>query len=489
MPSIRRKISSGYFALATVMVAFAAFAYGDLRFLERSIDDGAAISGFREETLEMRRYEKNHFLFRTEADRGAALEHAAAAAARLAREGERFASVATRAELDQLVAALTRYRQLLENHRGVSATGRDGLESSIRELGHAVSEQTEAMAEREREVLAGAVRQAQQALALSVLLVTLAGVGGGHLLSRAVAKPLNALESALGPVAEGRFRELKVTARDQEIASFVRAFNRMLNELEARRRQLLHSEKLASLGVLVSGVAHELNNPLTNISTSCQLLLEELEQAPPEQQRAWLAQIDSETDRARDIVRALLDFARHRPFCIEPVALDVLLEQSLVLVRKQLPAAVTVTQSIPAGLEALADRQRLQQVFINLIKNAGETGCSEITITGRRARWSESGPAAGACVVGAIDAAARERPLAVITVADDGPGVAPAILTRIFDPFFTTHDTGHGMGLGLYVVQQIVEDHGGCLGVESRTGEGTRFTLWLPCPAEGFQDD
>ena len=142
----------------------------------------------------------------------------------------------------------------------------------------------------------------------------------------------------------------------------------MLRELDTRRRRMLQAEKLASLGVLVAGVAHELNNPLANISSSCQLLLEELESANPEQLATWLRQIDGETERARQIVLALLEFGRQRELSLEPVRLVELFDKTRMLLGSNLRScAAQLDIEVPDDLVVHADPHRLQQVFINLV--------------------------------------------------------------------------------------------------------------------------
>jgi len=292
------------------------------------------------------------------------------------------------------------------------------------------------------------------------------------------------LEAELEPIAEGRFAAFHQVSKDREMVSLTSALNRMLEELDDRRRQVLHSEKLASLGVLASGVAHELNNPLGNISTSCQILLEELGSNDVDGQRDWLTQIDSETERARRIVRTLLDYSRRRPFCAERLPLEELLEKCLVLVRRELPERETVQLDIPPELVVCGDEQQLQQVFINLIKNAVDAAGqnARIAIAARRSTWQEAHPSHAAHVVGdASQFGQKDASLVVITVSDNGPGIPKAQLQKVFDPFFTTREPGHGVGLGLYVVEEIILEHGGCVAVESPDAGGCRFTIWLPC--------
>jgi two-component system, NtrC family, sensor kinase len=167
---------------------------------------------------------------------------------------------------------------------------------------------------------------------------------------------------------------------------------------------------------------------------------------------------------------------------------DELIDSTLLLVRKELGKQVTLAREIPPGLAILADRQRLQQVFINLLKNAVDAGGPEVTIT-IRGHSLEDGVQAlpqGRYRLGELppphDPAHPERPrYALLTLADNGPGIVPDVLEQIFDPFFTTRDVGQGMGLGLYIVQEIVQELNGCIAVDSEPGRGTRFEIALPC--------
>jgi signal transduction histidine kinase len=304
----------------------------------------------------------------------------------------------------------------------------------------------------------------------------------GRVLLRMVVRPLKLLEDSLEAMGEGRLRKLEINSKDREIVSLSHAFNHMLTELELGQKHLIQSEKLAALGTLLSGVAHELNNPLSNLSSSCQILLEELEDSDVEYRRELLLQIDEQTLRAQNIVRSLLEFSRTKEFRKEPIALKGLVTETLRFVRGQAPAGVSITLDIPEDIVIPADKQRLQQVFLNLMKNAleamGEEG--ELSIRAHRnidqadphrdmssyLKYRGNCPLAG----GTVD----------IEVADTGPGIPADIQGKIFDPFFTTKDVGKGSGLGLFIVHEIIEEHDGCIAVDSPAGKGTTFLIRLP---------
>ena len=230
---------------------------------------------------------------------------------------------------------------------------------------------------------------------------------------------------------------------------------------------------------MLSGVAHELNNPLSNISTSCQILIEELESADPEYKRELLAQIDEQTGRARNIVRSLLDFAREREFKRETLPLAGLLAETLRFIKGQVPSQAVVVMDIPADIVIAGDKQRLQQVFLNLIKNALESleGAGEVVI---RALWRAAPDEEESGRFKHLAQCSSTKEVVEIEIRDNGHGITAEVLPRIFDPFFTTKDVGEGSGLGLFVVYEIIEEHGGSIAAESEPGKGTAFHICLP---------
>lgn len=479
MSSIHRKITVSYGVMATVIGSLALFAFLDHLYLERRVHEGVVVQDFKDATLEMRRYEKNLFLYE---DRDAALElmsfvHLARDILR--REWLVLRSLAPGEDLTVLQAELSGYAVLVERYRNQDGEAPPPQED-IRAVGHRISSSAEQLARRERQTLAQAVARSQWALALSFLLVVLAMVLVGRGLSKAVIHPLRELVQDLEPVAEGQLDRLDTKSKDQELVTFTQAINRMLDELELRRRRLLQSEKLAALGTLAAGVAHEVNNPLSNISSSAQLLAEELEETEHASLKVWANQIVDETERAHRTVSALLEFGRRQEFVLEPVELRALLEKTLLLLRSPLrKSSARLNLRIPEGLMVLADAQRLQQVFINLIRNASLARKSgvHVEVTAVRCDQGSSPKLDQGLMIGEPECAGLDG--VQIEIADDGAGISPDVLPRIFEPFFTTRDTGHGMGLGLYIVQDIVQQLGGCIGIASEVGRGTKVVMRL----------
>ena len=150
---------------------------------------------------------------------------------------------------------------------------------------------------------------------------------------------------------------------------------------------------------------------------------------------------------------------------------------------RQLPAGVQVCVGTMAEIEIEVDRERLHQVFINLIKNAADAGARHVTVSARAEAW-DAESADNALLIGDPAMIAEFEAAVRITVDDDGPGIPAELREHIFDPFFTTRISGEGTGLGLYLVEEIVSEHQGCIVLEAPAGGGTRFSIWLPGPRD-----
>lgn len=483
MQSIHRRITFAFTTLAAMMAALAIFAFLDMLFLENRVQEGVVVANLEYSIMEMRRQEKNLFLY---SDQGAGREAGALAthASRLVREEDALFQQLGEAPLfRQLQQALDSYRHLLTEYQTRESEAAS-LEASIRDQGQLITQIAEGLIMKERKALAQSISGSQWILALSILILALLVIAVGHALARRVVTPLKRLADDLKPIAEGRFDRLVSHSHDAEMIAFTKAFNRMLDELESRRRRLLQSEKLAALGVLVAGVAHELNNPLSNISSSCQLLLEELDTAQREQLQEWATNIDSETERARQIVSALMEYGRRREAHFVPVPLAELLRTTLLLLQGPLKkSGGHIEIEVPEELVLRADPQRLQQVFINLLRNATESG-EGVTVRVSASPCSEptlSLPS-GAEVIGEPDCHLRNSEQATqILVEDNGSGIPAEEMPHVFEPFFTRREPGQGMGLGLYIVQEIIMEHDGCIAISSRPQQGTQIFLRLPC--------
>ena len=241
---------------------------------------------------------------------------------------------------------------------------------------------------------------------------------------------------------------------------------RLQEEQKIARKQLYRSARLASIGTLASGVAHEMNNPLTAILGFSSALLDRIknfESFGEDELKQYLSIIYSEALRCRDIVDNLSRFAREGDFLTTPIDLKNCITDALKLVNpKLIKHNITVKNMISGGIKVRADGSRLEQVFVNVFSNCIDF-CgtnSMITISEGHARE----PIKYACV----------------HVSDNGPGIAPEDLPVVFDPFFTTKEVGKGTGMGLAICHKIMEESNGNIDVVSEKGKGTTVIIEIP---------
>jgi signal transduction histidine kinase/CheY-like chemotaxis protein len=257
-------------------------------------------------------------------------------------------------------------------------------------------------------------------------------------------------------LAEGIALQAAVAAENSRLYEGVK---QQMAELKRTQAQLIQSTKLAAIGELAANIAHEINNPLTSVLGFASYLAERV--PPGEPNREELELIQEEAGRARDIVRDLLHFSRQREFVPQMTDLNVVLEQTLVMVRRQGAFdAITLVEKYAPGLPPVeVDVPRIKQVFLNLINNAVYVMKDGGTLTVRSA------------VIGDT---------VQVEVIDTGTGIAPEHIDRIFEPFFTTKPDVSGTGLGLSVSLGIVQSHGGTIEVKSEVGRGSTFIVKLP---------
>jgi signal transduction histidine kinase len=488
MNSIRHKTSRAFYLLATFIVLLCLFAFFNLLYLQQQVKEGVVISNFKDDILEMRRHEKNLFLYHNKKELESILRFTREAIHNLEQNHDSYASLRSKINLDKLLNLLSEYQVLLTRYwTQWENLQQENLSRSIRPLGHQLSSIADKFASQERESLLQSLNTTQWTLASAIFITALITLLIGYRLSRLVVKPLRELENRLQPIAQGKFEQLEVVSNEQEIITFTNAFNHMLYELDLRKKRLLHTEKLASLGVLISGVAHELNNPLGNILSSCQLLKEEIDSADRDLLIDWLEQIDSETMRAHKIVNALKDFGRHQDFNIEAIQLVELIDNTLLLLNNELKPLPTVIKNIPEKLFINVDRQRFQQVLINIIKNSVDAGDNNNQIELKASFcWDDSNALPNdAYIIGDVkkplQESIKEMAYTSLSIKDSGQGIDEKSIEHIFDPFYTTKAPGKGMGIGLYIVQEIIREHAGEIGVISHPDNGAEFIIRLPC--------
>lgn len=281
-----------------------------------------------------------------------------------------------------------------------------------------------------------------------------------------------ATNSAISPV---RFNQMSLLLRsaNAEIVAWTKTLEDRIaqktTELKRAHEQVLHVEKMATIGKMAAVMAHEINNPLAGILTYAKLVRKWVDKdqltTPPKKLEAsqCLDLIATESRRCGDLVKNLLVFSRTAPLNKQMTDVRDIIDRSVRLIRHQLDMnGIQLQLDVPVHLPPIqCDAAQIGQVLLALIMNA-----------------IDAMPRGGNLWISTrLDASAFEY---CITMRDDGTGIAPDILAQIFEPFLTTKETGKGVGLGLAVSQRIIERHDGRIAVQSELGKGTTFTIHLP---------
>ena len=288
--------------------------------------------------------------------------------------------------------------------------------------------------------------------------------------TRRILTRLSSLRKATKDLAAGEFKVIETTdMSSDEISRLINNFNQMVVALKQKQEELIQSKKMASIGTFSSGIAHEINNPLNNISLSADTLIEEFDSMKEEEVLEILDDIMIQTERASKIVRNLLDFSRIQSAEMQPLDIRLILHKTAELIANELRIhKIVLNKDIADQLPLInGDMQKLQQVFLNLIINAEQAIGEYGTIT--------------------MKAWVTDKGFIRTDICDNGPGISQENLDQIFDPFFTTREAGKGTGLGLAIVYGIVKEHGGYIEVASTLGEGTSFSVYLPLYREQKQ--
>jgi len=316
--------------------------------------------------------------------------------------------------------------------------------------------------------------------------ILLLGIGA-YSLSRIVVLPVNRLLAATEKITDGdyghqvvvggtreladlagSFNDMSLTllTKQQELVSHVARLEQMNRDLQMAREETVRSEKLASVGLLAAGTAHEIGTPLASVMGYTEILAQELAQNPAHAD--YLARIQDGCSRIDRIVKGLLEYARPKVAACERFDLVPLIQRTVELLQHQ-GVLKKVTVSLKADKSPpllVLDPYQLQQVLINLLINAADAMPQ------------------GGTVEFAIKVVDDNRSV-ILTIRDNGTGIAPENLNKLFDPFFTTKEPGKGTGLGLAIVARIVDSWGGRITVQSKLGQGSCFAVQLPLVGKG----
>jgi signal transduction histidine kinase len=288
---------------------------------------------------------------------------------------------------------------------------------------------------------------------------------GYFVLTQMVVRPLRKMERATAQVGVGDWDQHIELPGPSELSALARAFNQMTSSLAAQREQLIRSEKLASVGQLAAGVAHEIGNPLAAILGYVDILRADAAGAgslPDAERRDALDRVKAETQRINRIIRDLLEYSRpshEDPSLIDPLCVVRSAQALLAPQARFREVRIKVTPDQGPWPTIMVSQGRMTQVLVNLLINAADAmdGKGQVAVT---------------CET----AAGRVR----IAVSDEGPGIDRELRRKVFDPFFTTKPPGQGTGLGLSISRAIVETYGGTLELDPEAAKGARFVIDLP---------
>ena len=401
--------------------------------------------------LVVRRYEKNLMLSKDE-PAYAAFENG-------------LSSLKTSSEMERYIILIGKLFDLYKNEK-------DSIEK-MRFKAREIQSFTENLSKKERANIRGILAMSMKLLVFALIAILFVGIVINWRLAVSIATPIRKLEKVTKKIAGSDFSEtIEVTGSD-EIASLQVSFNQMeenlkdamaaleqtIEQLQEKQARLVEAEKLASIGKLAAGVAHEINNPLTAVLTFSILMLEQMPADDPRHER--LRRIVQETRRARNIVRQVLSFAKEAPLKTirinvnQPVTeiMDALIAQEAF---KDIELTLDLADNLP---DIYIDPVQIGQVVLNILLNATHA----ITPPGKIH----------------VSTRVADRFIEFIT-SDTGKGIPEENLPKIFDPFFTTKDKSRGTGLGLAVSYGIIKKHGGDIEVRSKVDEGATFIVRLP---------
>ena len=434
--SIRFRIAFGFlicFFLALSITLLSLYVF--IR-LQTKIHFLEVADNFMLELQQARRFEKNFFLYGTNLND--ALEHVKVALEILQLNSVQLTEVVGQKNLTNILYQIKNYENLLlklqDSTLADASTFREEkniLEADIRKFGAEMLSLGLSILQQERQSVYRMLVLTKQVpiYFLIVLFAVMAFLA--HKLSRQILGPLSRLMKHTRRIARGEFAPLEPPRlhRD-EFYDLTEAMNYMLAEIQRRQEILMQSHKLRAIGTLTAGIAHELNNPINNITLTSYTLRDDYQTLTEPEKKELLDDLISEADRTQGIISNLLDFSRESAVRMEPLDLGRLIRETVQLANKQVKlAGAQLSLNLCPAVFLYGDRQQLTQVFLNLLINAldviSKHGHIQISVS-------------------------HDAPdFVAVKIHDDGPGIPPDIIPHIFDPFFTTKPPGKGTGLGL----------------------------------------
>ncbi len=427
------------------------------------------VNGYALEVEQARRYEKNYLLYGNGLDEALTQVQAAHQQLRSTRDG--MVEQAGAQVFERMENNLEQYGRLLEQLGAIgkeptAENRRAEIERELRRQGFQLIADATDLIDRERLRLHTAIHTSWIMAGGSLLFIMLTMVAVTFMLTHQVGDPLRRFVGYTERIADGDFSPIMPKRRYRdEFSRLAVAINRMLFRLKDRETQLARTSRMAAVGTLTAGIAHELNNPLNNIGLNAEALHDDLAYYSEEQKLKMLGDILTQVERASATVRNLLDFTRAEKPVLILLSIEEVVREACRLVANEAEInRVDFRLEMAADLpRAVGNPRALQQVFLNLFLNAIQAMPQGGLLTVRGRTTPE----------GCIE----------VEVTDTGAGIPEGNLGSVFDPFFTTKEVGEGTGLGLFVTYGIVQKHNGSITLRSKVGEGTTVVLRFPAVA------
>ncbi len=479
---IREKLllAFGFYILLVVMGG--SFAYNELRAITKRLILVETADDITNTILEVRRHEKNFLLFEDEESLRELKEYLSVLKNNIDNIKSEIISEMGENNYNMMKIEIVEYEQLVNNLKE-NLKSKDYVDK-MRQKARKIQDFTETLSKKERTDIDKRLKTSGNLLLFALLTVIILGAIINMKLARSIAIPIIRLEEITKKISKGDFSEhIEVRGKD-EIASLEISFNQMedrledamaslelaLKNLHDKQSQLVEAEKLATIGKFAAGVAHEINNPIAIINEKAGLIKDILEMTEDfrhkEKFLGLINAIFDSVNRCRIITHRILGFVRRADITPEVVSINDTIKDVIGFIEKELLyRSIHLELNLKEDLPKIkSDKGQLQQVFLNIIKNAIDA--------------VEDGGLV------AVSTDIKDEKMVRVFFKDNGHGIPEDILRHIFDPFFTTKEKEKGTGLGLSISYGIIKNLGGNILVESKVNKGTTFTVEIPIDSE-----
>ncbi len=443
------------------IILIAAFSYHEIDLILAKLRFAEIADSLNASFLTMRLSEKNYFLYKDPSELSSIKSELKESHGTVESLSPDILRAIGEKNWKKFTSYLKEYEQEIDKLGKNNQTAAD-MQAKVRESGRKLRLFSENMISLERKSINEILSASKKTLLAFFCVIIFVAITSSYLFFSRMFKNLRRIEKTASVISAGNFMKIEGNIPDNELGSVMKAINTMCEELETRHEQLIQSKKLASLGILTSGVAHELGNPLNNISMVAQTYLELYDRLRNEDRIEYMTTVLAESERIKKIVQDLLDFSRPKKADFKVANINNVIKNSLKLVQNTLDISgiksqLDLKEDLPA---VFVDEDKIREVLVNLLSNAVYAMPSGGTVSIRTKL-------------------AKNQGNIIIEVEDTGKGIPQEFISYIFDPFFSTKGV-EGTGLGLSISYGIVRRHNGKMDVRSEVGVGTTFVIELP---------